>query len=815
MRKLISLIRRAPKRTSAVIAIIAAAVIIPATLFAWGPSRPTYTMASPADHVTFNSITDNPNIGDERNFVGIREKGTSNLWSDNMTVQSGKEYTVRMYVHNNAAANLNLVANNVTAKFNLPTTTGKSIQVDGFVSSSNASPSEVYDGATFNNGTDFNLAYVSGSLIYENNVSTFNLPESIFTSSGAQLGYSSMNGNIPGCIQYAGYVSFTVKPQFAATNSFTMSKMVSRHGANQWVKDYSATPGETVDYLIQYRNTGDVQQDGVTFRDTLPTGQTYVMGSTIYGNANYPNGTPASDNIANGTGINVGSYLPNGNAWSIFSAKIVDNDQLPVCGNNAQVNSAKVTTGGYSLEDTATVNVNKDCPPPPTPVYTCDALTASLVSGTEYRFNGSASASGGATIKDYTFDFGDGSNRTVTNPSGVLHTYSTNSGTYTARLTVTFNVDGSERTATSNACTVNITISKPPTPVYTCDALTAELVSGNQYRFNGKATASGGATVENYTFDFGDSTNQIVTNPSGVTHTYADKDGSYTARLSVTFRVDGAFKTVTSDACTVKITIVKPPVPVYTCDALTAELVSGNEYKFNGRATALGGATIENYTFDFGDSTNKVVTSPFDVTHTYAQKDATYTARLSVTFKVDGAFKTVTSDACTVKITIVVPPTPVYTCDALTAELVSGNEYKFNGKATASGGATVENYTFDFGDSTNQIVTNPSGVTHTYTEKDATYTARLSVTFKVDGAFKTVTSDACTVKLTVSKPPVPECKPGIPEGDARCTETPVTPTELPTTGIGTGISAFLGLGSLVTSLGYYRASRRHASMFKR
>ena len=27
--------------------------------FAWGPSRTTYTMAKPADHITFNSIVDN------------------------------------------------------------------------------------------------------------------------------------------------------------------------------------------------------------------------------------------------------------------------------------------------------------------------------------------------------------------------------------------------------------------------------------------------------------------------------------------------------------------------------------------------------------------------------------------------------------------------------------------------------------------------------------------------------------------------------------------------------------------------------------
>lgn len=364
MSKLISLIRRAPKRTSAVLAILAAAVIVPATLFAWGPTRPTYTMANPANHVTFNSITNNPNIGDERNFVGIRESGTTNLWSDSQAVQSGREYTVRMYVHNNAAENLNLVAQNVTASFNLPTTTGRSIQVNGFLRSSNASPTEVYDDAIFTATQDFNLSYVSGSLKYENNsfgATGVTLPESIFTSTGARLGYTSLDGRIPGCLQYAGYVTFRVRPQFAGTSAFTVNKEVSRHGANTWVENYTAQPGEIVDYLVEYQNTGTTQQDNVTIRDTLAAGTTYVAGSTTFGNARNPAGLPASDNIANGVGINIGSYAAGVNAWAIFSARVANNDQLPRCGVNTLVNTARATTGGGSMENGATVTVTRTC----------------------------------------------------------------------------------------------------------------------------------------------------------------------------------------------------------------------------------------------------------------------------------------------------------------------------------------------------------------------------------------------------------------------------------------------------------------------
>ncbi|MBC7943153.1 DUF11 domain-containing protein [Candidatus Saccharibacteria bacterium] len=464
MSKLSLLIRRAPKRTSALLAIIAAVVIVPASLFAWGPNRPTYTIQKPADHVTFNSITNNPNIGDERNFVGIRESGTNNLWSDSMAVTKGKEYTVRMYVHNNAAANLKLVAQNVTAKFNLPTTTAKSIQVNGFLSSSNATPTEVYDHAVFTGSENFNLAYTSGSLKYENNVfgpAGKALPESIFTSAGAKLGYDKLDGKIPGCFQYAAYVTFKVKPQFAPVNKFTMSKMVSKHSANKWVENYAAKPGETVDYLIQYKNVGGVQQDAVTFRDTLPTGTSYVAGSTTYGNAKTPGGVKASDNIANGTGINVGSYAPGANAWAIFSAKVALNDKLPVCGNNTLVNKAKVTTAGGSIEDTANVTVAKVCKPP-VQVATCDALTAKLVKGNQYAFTGKASVKNGASIVSYSFDFGDGKKQTVTNPIGVMHTYANANATFTAKLNVTVKVNNVTKTITSNACAVKITVSKPP-----------------------------------------------------------------------------------------------------------------------------------------------------------------------------------------------------------------------------------------------------------------------------------------------------------------------------------------------------------------
>ena len=360
MNKFVSFMRSTPKRVYVLLAIAVATLVVPAVLHAWGPTRQTYTIESPASKVTFNSITNNPNIGDERNFVGIRENGTTGQWLDSQKVERGKEYVVRLYVHNNAASSLNLVAQNVTAKVTLPTTTGTSIQVNGFINSTNADPVEVYDHATFTGGENFNLAYVPGTLKYYNNANGngFTIPESVFTSAGAKLGYSQMDGNIPGCFQYAGYLTFVVKPQFAAKNDFSMQKVVSKKGENKWVDNYTAKPGEEVDYMITYRNTGEVQQNNVTFRDKLPASMTYVDGSAKWGNSR---GTYTAVGNVTTTGVNVGSYAPGANAWLMFSAKVTSADKL-VCGANNLRNVAQVLPESMNpKEDDAIVTVSKEC----------------------------------------------------------------------------------------------------------------------------------------------------------------------------------------------------------------------------------------------------------------------------------------------------------------------------------------------------------------------------------------------------------------------------------------------------------------------
>ncbi len=389
MSTILEVLRKGKSKTTAVVAIVAAAIVIPASLYAWGPTRTTYTIEQPAEHVTFNSITNNPNIGDERNFVGIREASAPNLWHDEMNVEPGKEYIVRMYVHNNAADNLNLVAENTKALVTLPTATGRSVQVDGAVTASNATPGTVYDHATFVGEQDFNIAYVPGTLKYETNKGTFDIPETVFDQRGALLGYDKMDGKVPGCFEYAGYLSFRVKPQFAPTNKFETQKQVRKSGETAWHKSIAANPGDEVEYQITYKNSGETRQNNVVLRDTLPQGINYVPGSTYLKNTVHTTPTKVSDNLTKPEGINIGDYQPNSVAYVKFNAKVATKDELE-CGAKTLTNKIRTTVDGGYIEDTADVTVDIECEPPvpePGKIVVCELETNKVITIREDEFD--------------------------------------------------------------------------------------------------------------------------------------------------------------------------------------------------------------------------------------------------------------------------------------------------------------------------------------------------------------------------------------------------------------------------------------------
>lgn len=63
----------------------------------WGPGRTLYSWDVRADHPTFNSIYNDPVMGDERNFVRIRKADSDEKFTDNVMAEPGEEYEVQIF----------------------------------------------------------------------------------------------------------------------------------------------------------------------------------------------------------------------------------------------------------------------------------------------------------------------------------------------------------------------------------------------------------------------------------------------------------------------------------------------------------------------------------------------------------------------------------------------------------------------------------------------------------------------------------------------------------------------------------------------
>lgn len=199
----------------------------PTSAMAWGPDRPTYTNNAPADHAVFNSITDNPVLGDERDFVRIVEKKVDDqpkdTYSNNLELEAGKDYEVFIYYHNNASSTYNDAAHNyagvarnshVISTFPDELTAGQQSQVSGIIRSDNASPQEVWDEAYITAKEAMTLHYVVGSAKLQNDWGANGsvLPHALFDKNdGAFLGVNELNGIVLGCYEYSGFVTYRIQ----------------------------------------------------------------------------------------------------------------------------------------------------------------------------------------------------------------------------------------------------------------------------------------------------------------------------------------------------------------------------------------------------------------------------------------------------------------------------------------------------------------------------------------------------------------------------------------------------------------------------
>lgn len=331
----------------------------------WGPDRKTFTWADPAPYATFNSITDNPQLGDERNFVRIREVKDGEKFGDEVALEAGKTYEVYIYYHNNADAHdvgktAIGIADGAAMKSSFPATVkaGEKATVTGTIFASDTDPLEVWDGAYMTASEDIYLRYIPGTATIHNGGALNGQPigADYLFGDGALLGYNKFSGLLPGCNEYAGYVTYQL---FADAPGFAISKSVV--GDN-----YTVSAGDVVTFKVRYDNTGTMDQANVVILDNLPDNLEYVAGSAMLYNNNNPDGKVVNDDIITENGMNIGDYA-GGSGWAEVTYKVIVKDGAN-CGDTFK-NAVTVSTddGNKTAEVELTITGNCD----PAPEKTC------------------------------------------------------------------------------------------------------------------------------------------------------------------------------------------------------------------------------------------------------------------------------------------------------------------------------------------------------------------------------------------------------------------------------------------------------------
>lgn len=182
-------------------------------------------------------------------------------------------------------------------------------------------------------------------------------------------------------------------------------------------------------------------------------------------------------------------------------------------------------------------------PPAPQPKYSCDTLTVNAISSTKKRFLATASATNGAQVVGYVFNFGDGKTREATT-SSIDYEYA-GPGTYSARVAVKVKVGNEVKLVDGPNCVQKVEIKVPA--AVDCVALNVATRGNNAYDFTIVKTATN-ATYKGASIAFGDG-NAAQVSGTTAAHQYA-KPGNYAVVATLSFDIDGQVKSV---SCTAKV----------------------------------------------------------------------------------------------------------------------------------------------------------------------------------------------------------------------------------------------------------------------
>lgn len=297
----------------------------------WGPKRPTFTTGKPADYPVFNSIIDGW-YGDSRNFLRIKDKNSSNRdYSDRLEASPGGTYTAMAFYENAASPSVGTSAKNTRLQIQAPATITGVGEIFAIISSDNAAPSRVWDGAVVHLPTPTTgvaLRYVTDSAVIrtKGRIDGQKVPESIFSKEGALLGCDFFDGTLNGKGECAGYITF----DFVLDQpDFTVTTLAASTEERSLAPAVEVKVGDVVTLRAEYKNTGTTLQNDVVIRVVdMPPGL-QIVDSPVLMSTNTTKGyvelkSTSAARLAE-RGLNIGSYAPHGgNCYIKFAVRIAD-----------------------------------------------------------------------------------------------------------------------------------------------------------------------------------------------------------------------------------------------------------------------------------------------------------------------------------------------------------------------------------------------------------------------------------------------------------------------------------------------------------
>ncbi|MEI6266840.1 MAG: DUF11 domain-containing protein, partial [bacterium] len=282
-----------------------------------------------------------------------------NAWHDSVNASYDEVVKVSVWIHNPNPIGSGLYASNVNVKINIPNNLATTHAVNSTAGGDNTAV--ITDVANVTTPVTSKLIFIPGTATRrynsgnDTNVNfvTVAIPDSIMSS-----GYTVPRLNP--CWNYEEY--YTVQAR-VVVDAVSITKQVRTAGQTTWLTDSIANPGDTLEYQITTKNNGNENLTNVIVWDSLPSGITYVPGSTKIRNGTYPNGSSLPDGITSG-GINIGTYAPSAVAYVLFQAKVLTSLANNACGNVTYSNVGNVRSDQMNpFNASARTVVNFPCAP--------------------------------------------------------------------------------------------------------------------------------------------------------------------------------------------------------------------------------------------------------------------------------------------------------------------------------------------------------------------------------------------------------------------------------------------------------------------